>query len=170
MSTTKTIERIQNAMGPKVVQNNEKKMSPLDYKARDSTDRWSAEDTKKFYLALQLMGTDFGLIETLFEGKRTRNQIKVSIRTSWINLPVIAGRRISSTRSRGAIRPRLTACSRSTSSLPTMSRCMARCQGPCSPRLSPQRRPWLNKVTINRALIHLMHAISQPCQRARRSF
>ena len=66
-------------MGPKVVQNNDKKMSPLDYKTRDSTDRWSAEDTKKFYLALQLMGTDFGLIETLFEGKRTRNQIKVSV-------------------------------------------------------------------------------------------
>ena len=78
MSTNKTIERIQNAMGPKVVQNNDKKMSPLDYKARDSTDRWSADDTKKFYKALQLMGTDFGLIETLFEGKRTRNQIKVS--------------------------------------------------------------------------------------------
>ena len=78
MSTNKTIERIQNSMGPKVVQNNDKKMSPLDYKVRDSTDRWSAEDTKKFYKALQLMGTDFGLIETLFEGKRTRNQIKVS--------------------------------------------------------------------------------------------
>jgi len=53
-------------------------MSSLDYKSRDSTDRWSKQDTEKFFMALQLMGTDFGLIETLFEGKRTRNQIKVS--------------------------------------------------------------------------------------------
>lgn len=51
-------------------------MSSLDYKKRDSTDRWSKQDTQKFYMALQLMGTDFDLVETLFEGKRTRKQIK----------------------------------------------------------------------------------------------
>lgn len=65
-------------MGGSVVQNKDKKMSSLDFKERDGTDRWSKEDTNKFHMALSLMGTDFSLIETLFEGKRTRNQIKVS--------------------------------------------------------------------------------------------
>ena len=78
MSTSKTIESIKNQMGPAVVQTKDKKMSSLDFKTRDSTDRWSENDTNKFYMALQLMGTDFGLIETLFLGQRTRNQIKVS--------------------------------------------------------------------------------------------
>ena len=65
-------------MGGSVVQNKDKKMSSLDFKERDGTDRWSKDDTHKFHMALSLMGTDFSLIETLFEGKRTRNQIKVS--------------------------------------------------------------------------------------------
>ena len=73
MSTSKAIQNIKTQMGPSVVQTKDKKMSSLDFKSRDSTDRWSKQDTEKFYMALQLMGTDFGLIETLFEGKRTRN-------------------------------------------------------------------------------------------------
>ena len=78
VSASKAIENIKTQMGPSVIQTKDKKMSSLDYKPRDSTDRWSKYDTQKFFMALQLMGTDFGLIETLFEGKRTRNQIKVS--------------------------------------------------------------------------------------------
>ena len=66
MSTSKTIESLKSQLGPAVVQTKDKKMSSLDFKARDSTDRWSEKDTKKFYMALMLMGTDFGLIETLF--------------------------------------------------------------------------------------------------------
>ena len=78
LTTSKAVESIKNQMGPSIVRNKDKKMSSLDYKARDSTDRWTKEDTLKFYKALQLMGTDFGLIESLFKGSRTRNQIKVS--------------------------------------------------------------------------------------------
>ena len=44
----------------------------------DPCERWSKEDTEKFFAGLQLFGTNFGMIETLFDGKRTRNQIKVS--------------------------------------------------------------------------------------------
>ena len=79
-TTEKTIADIQRQSGPKVVRETGggQKKSSLDFKARDSTDRWSLADTKQFYKALQLIGTDFGVIETLFNGKRTRNQIKVS--------------------------------------------------------------------------------------------
>ena len=56
-----------------VVHSGQKKISPFDHMTRDASDRWSKDDTQKFYKALQLMGTDFGMIETLFEGKRTRN-------------------------------------------------------------------------------------------------
>ena len=39
----------------------------------DPCERWSKADTDKFLAGLQLFGTDFGMIETLFAGKRTRN-------------------------------------------------------------------------------------------------
>lgn len=75
----KAIENMKHQMGPSIIQNKDKKMSSLDYKKRDATDRWTKQETEKFYMALQLMGTDFGLIESLFKGERTRNQIKVSV-------------------------------------------------------------------------------------------
>jgi len=46
---------------------------------RESCDRWTKDDINKFYKGLQLFGTDFGMIESsIFFGKRTRQQIKVS--------------------------------------------------------------------------------------------
>ena len=72
------VANLKEDLGESVVRDNDKRRSALDYKKRDATDRWSKEDTNKFYKALQLIGTDFGLIESLFEGKRSRNQIKVS--------------------------------------------------------------------------------------------
>ena len=78
VTTNTAVDKIKNMMGNSVVQSKDGKMSSLDFKNREATDRWSKEDTNKFYCALQLMGTDFSLIETLFEGKRTRTQIKVS--------------------------------------------------------------------------------------------
>mgnify|MGYP001626826552 CR=1 FL=1 len=83
VSTNNAVDKIKNMMGNSVVQSKDGKMSSLDFKNREATDRWSKEDTNKFYCALQLMGTDFSLIETLFEGKRTRTQIKVS---GWLAL------------------------------------------------------------------------------------
>ena len=38
--------------------------------------RWSVEETKKFYIALRQLGTDFVSMEALFENKRTRRQLK----------------------------------------------------------------------------------------------
>jgi hypothetical protein len=35
-------------------------------------EKWKAEETDKFYMALQILGTDFTMIERLFEGVRTR--------------------------------------------------------------------------------------------------
>ena len=52
MSTSKAIQNIKTQMGPSVVQTKDKKMSSLDFKSRDSTDRWSKQDTDKFYMAL----------------------------------------------------------------------------------------------------------------------
>lgn len=37
---------------------------------------WSLEETQNFYGALRQLGTDFGLMEALFDGKRTRRQLK----------------------------------------------------------------------------------------------
>ena len=56
-----------------------KKLSSNNYMNREACDRWKEPELKKFFMGLQLFGTDFGMIETLFEGTRTRAQIKVSI-------------------------------------------------------------------------------------------
>ena len=61
--------------------NSDVKKSCLNFMSNiDPCERWSKEDTDKFFAGLQLFGTNFGMIETLFDGKRTRNQIKVSRR------------------------------------------------------------------------------------------
>mmetsp|Transcript_17580 Transcript_17580/g.23741 ORF Transcript_17580/g.23741 Transcript_17580/m.23741 type:complete len:121 (-) Transcript_17580:1652-2014(-) len=76
ISSEKAVQQIKQQRGQTVARSAGKKISPLDNVHRDPTDRWSMEDTQKFYAALSLMGTDFGLIATLFQGQRTRNQIK----------------------------------------------------------------------------------------------
>jgi len=42
----------------------------------NTKDRWDAEMTKRFYWALRRCGTDFSRIERMFEGTRTRKQLK----------------------------------------------------------------------------------------------
>ena len=39
---------------------------------REACDRWKQPELDKFFKGLQLFGTDFGLIESLFNGTRTR--------------------------------------------------------------------------------------------------
>jgi hypothetical protein len=41
---------------------------------------WSLQETQQFYAALRQLGTDFGLMEMLFDGKRTRRQLKQKYR------------------------------------------------------------------------------------------
>ncbi len=45
-------------------------------KKKERAEKWSAEETEKFYKALQLVGTDFSIISNLLPG-RSRKQIKV---------------------------------------------------------------------------------------------
>lgn len=51
------------------------RVTSLSYKKREKADRWSVEETKKFYNALRQLGTDFTMIGMLFPG-RSRKQIK----------------------------------------------------------------------------------------------
>lgn len=39
---------------------------------RQQSEKWKAEETEKFYMALTLFGTDFSLIEKVFDEKRSR--------------------------------------------------------------------------------------------------
>ena len=76
VSQREIVEQAQNRM---LVDDSKTKLSCLNYMSNDPCERWSAADTDKFFAGIQLFGTNFGMIETLFEGKRTRNQIKVSL-------------------------------------------------------------------------------------------
>ena len=73
-----TEQAIHNARLNKQVVQSDKKLSSIAFTKRDNSDRWKADETVTFYKGLKMFGTDFGMIETLFEGTRTRNQIKVS--------------------------------------------------------------------------------------------
>ena len=73
LTTTQAIANMKTKMGPSLIHNSDKRLSPFDHKPQKSTDRWSMEDTQKFYKALQLFGTDFEMIRILFEEQRTRN-------------------------------------------------------------------------------------------------
>ena len=44
---------------------------------RQPAEKWKAEETERFYDALQVFGTDFSMIERVFTGLRSREQIKV---------------------------------------------------------------------------------------------
>ncbi|KAG7360287.1 Myb-like DNA-binding protein [Nitzschia inconspicua] len=48
---------------------------------------WSLEETHKFYMALRQLGTDFGSMEALFDGKRTRRQLKQKYRKELAKTP-----------------------------------------------------------------------------------
>jgi hypothetical protein len=48
---------------------------------------WSLQETQKFYVALRQLGTDFGSMVTLFDGKRTRRQLKHKYRSELAKNP-----------------------------------------------------------------------------------
>ena len=57
----------------RVDRKNERLSSNRYIVGKDPCDRWNQADTEKFFAGLQLFGTDFGMIEALFVGTRTRN-------------------------------------------------------------------------------------------------
>jgi len=61
--------------GREVVDRGDERKSCLRYlPGIDPCERWSKNETEKFFAGLQLFGTAFGMIsETLFGGARTRN-------------------------------------------------------------------------------------------------
>jgi hypothetical protein len=48
------------------------------------SEKWSGTEVEKFHMALSLFGTDFSMIENVFDGQRTRAQIKVSLHNNSI--------------------------------------------------------------------------------------
>lgn len=56
------------------------KLSSLSFLIRQPAEKWKPEETEKFFMALQIIGTDFTMIERIFEGQRTREQIKNKFR------------------------------------------------------------------------------------------
>lgn len=47
---------------------------------RQPAEKWRPEETEKFNMALQIFGTDFSMIEKVFNGERSREQIKNKFR------------------------------------------------------------------------------------------
>jgi hypothetical protein len=62
-----------------IVDSRNKNLTSLTYLPRQPSEKWKPEETQKFYKALQIFGTDFSLIEKVFNKSRTRDQIKVTI-------------------------------------------------------------------------------------------
>jgi hypothetical protein len=59
-----------------VVQNKKKKVTTSSsFKQSSHTEKWTEKETRKFYRALELFGTDFSMIANVFKN-RNRNQIK----------------------------------------------------------------------------------------------
>mmetsp|Transcript_36151 Transcript_36151/g.35105 ORF Transcript_36151/g.35105 Transcript_36151/m.35105 type:complete len:153 (+) Transcript_36151:476-934(+) len=55
----------------------------MSYVERNQSDKWSGEETQQFFMALSIFGTDFTMIEKVFEKnkvKRTRESIKSKFR------------------------------------------------------------------------------------------
>eukprot|EP00347_Sterkiella_histriomuscorum_P011109 403373722 len=63
-----------------VVNSSNNKLSSLSFMKRQPAEKWKPEETKKFYMALQIFGTDFSLIEKVFNQERSREQIKNKFR------------------------------------------------------------------------------------------
>ena len=55
------------------------RVTSASFAKKCQTQRWSHEETRKFYKLLEIFGCDFSLIQTLFKG-RTRQQIKNKFR------------------------------------------------------------------------------------------
>ena len=51
----------------------------MSFLIRQPAEKWKPEETEKFFMALQIIGTDFSMIERIFDGQRSREQIKVNI-------------------------------------------------------------------------------------------
>jgi hypothetical protein len=51
------------------------KLNSMSFRTRQHTEKWTPEENRKFYKALEIFGSDFSLISKLFKN-RTRNQIK----------------------------------------------------------------------------------------------
>ncbi|XP_046444182.1 transcription factor TFIIIB component B'' homolog [Daphnia pulex] len=59
----------QLANAPIIVENNPTMVNYGSWRKRRRADRWSMEETSRFYLALKMLGTDFSLMEPLFPGR-----------------------------------------------------------------------------------------------------
>lgn len=51
------------------------KLTSMSFRTRNNTAKWTAEETKKFYKAIEIFGADFSLIAKLFP-TRNRDQVK----------------------------------------------------------------------------------------------
>ena len=70
-----------NPKGYKVINENENnRSSSIIYPKRSQTKKWTFEETEFFYQCLVEYGTDFSMIESKFNGKRNRTQIKNKFR------------------------------------------------------------------------------------------
>ena len=63
-----------------------KPITSASFKKRAQTGKWDHDDTRKFYKLLEIFGSDFSMIATLFKN-RTRMQIKVALRFSSSDAP-----------------------------------------------------------------------------------
>eukprot|EP01017_Pseudomicrothorax_dubius_P022259 TRINITY_DN2401_c0_g1_i2.p1 TRINITY_DN2401_c0_g1~~TRINITY_DN2401_c0_g1_i2.p1 ORF type:complete len:283 (+),score=64.75 TRINITY_DN2401_c0_g1_i2:173-1021(+) len=59
----------------KVIDHSDYRVTSNSFKTRTHTEKWSGEETKKFYKGLEIFGSDFSMIANLFPS-RTRAQIK----------------------------------------------------------------------------------------------
>jgi len=60
-----------------IINDKDKKITCNSFKTQKSNgEKWKTEDTEKFYMALQIWGTDYQMIEMAFQGQRNRYQIK----------------------------------------------------------------------------------------------
>ncbi|CAM6085016.1 unnamed protein product [Calypogeia fissa] len=68
------------------VEENAPRLNYNSYRDKTPKERWKAEDTDVFYLALKQFGTDFEIIQNLFPG-RTRRQVKAKFKKEERNNP-----------------------------------------------------------------------------------
>ena len=61
--------------------NKPKKLTSMSYRTKDRThtEKWTPEETRKFFKAIEIFGSDFSMIAKLFP-TRTRNQVKNKFR------------------------------------------------------------------------------------------
>lgn len=70
------LARNEDAWGNKLVQVDKPgRLTSMSFKNRVHTEKWTPEENRKFYKALEIFGSDFGLISKLFKN-RSRKQIK----------------------------------------------------------------------------------------------